>query len=363
MKKSGSTWLVAAVLSCLLNLGASPAVAYYPPLQATGSGSGSGVSLSVTLPSGGGIYASAGYPPGITVSSFTQHNGVMAWIYGDGSTFSVSSCTYDPFLKTFIFGNQVGPYTEVNQLKVQDGVVAFVAKEVSNTYAKFFYSTYDPAKGAWQNQSCLPISPETSANHQVITKDGVLAFYYTAEIAGIHTYNLEADIYDPVKGQWFSEFTIYNQEKIFGPDGIAIGNVNIANATLSYDWYIPVGGPLHYTYGYDLDQHKWLIGDPWSPVSTKPGAYFVAQPSSGSSPLWVWFTDMSIAGSSWNWQFGDGSTGTNRSPYHTFTHKGEFQVSQQISGANGSDTFSRTITVDYPKLKVSPGIFHLLLHH
>ncbi len=341
MKKFRSQWLVASFLGWLLALGPLPAGAYYPPLQATGSASGGGFSFSVTYPWGGGKSATGGYPPGVTVSNFTSHHGVMAWCLNSAGSYAVEYCTFDPFLDDFIFGREYGPFTEVTQLTVQDGVVAFVGKEISNTDSKFFYSTYDPAKGAWQNQSCLPISPETAINHDVITKDGVLAFYYETEIVtGKPDYNLEADIYDPVKGQWFSEFSGYSQEAIFGPDWIPIGNVSIANATISYDWFIPVGDPLPYKWSYDLKQHKWYEGQ----GLTKAGAYFVAQPSSGSSPLRVWFTDMSIGGTSWSWQFGDGGTSTSRSPYHSFTKNGIFPVTQEVTG-NGSDTYTRNITV------------------
>ena len=80
----------------------------------------------------------------------------------------------------------------------------------------------------------------------------------------------------------------------------------------------------------------------WDDITTAPVAHFVAQPNLGKKPLWVWFTDMSIAGANWNWNFGDSTSSTSRSPYHNFTSTGEFQVSQQISGPS---TYSQTITV------------------
>jgi len=102
--------------------------------------------------------------------------------------------------------------------------------------------------------------------------------------------------------------------------------------------------------------------NPWNHSPTKPLAYFVAQPNYGKKPLWVWFTDMSIAGANWSWVFGDNFYGIGRSPYHTFTSTGEFQVSQWISGPS---TYSQTITVLNTFMleggKSVPAMLHLLL--
>jgi PKD repeat protein len=87
-------------------------------------------------------------------------------------------------------------------------------------------------------------------------------------------------------------------------------------------------------------------------------AYFVAQPKIGSSPLWVWFTDMSIAGSAWNWNFADNSGSTNRSPHHTFVSPGTYPVSQQI---NGASNYTQPVIVGGPSVIKGKSLGHLLL--
>lgn len=335
MKKSWSTWLVASVLGCLLNLAASPGAAYYPPLQATGKGSGGLVSYNVAFPWGGSKSGSSTCPAGVTVSSFTQHNGVMAWIVGDGSTFSVKSCTFDPFLKAFVEGSQ-GYYTKVSQLKVNDGVVAFLAVSPSGTQVIGF-TTYDPDKGNW-------ISGErelanVSSFPDFLVKDGVVAW---VAIQGGETL-VEYSIRDPRASTWNVDGIRYYTSS--GVDSFVITNATVYWGRASTVWfagYQAYKNPTGTYYGG------------WGGMNvTTPLAFFIAQPYSGSAPLLVWFTDMSIAGTGWSWQ-GGGLTSANRSPYHTFNSSGQFQVSQQISGPNGKDTYSKTITIWYPMIKLRP---------
>ncbi len=338
VKMSWAICLATSALAWLLAFGASPAGAYYPPLQATGNGGGSGVSFSVTLPSGGKVSGSVGYPPGVTVSNFTQQNGVMAWIVQSGSTLSVAYCTFDPFLNTFVQGSQ-GYYQGVGQLEVNDGVIAFMAGLPSGNIV-MVYITYDPGNGGWQagSQEVASATLDYLVNQQGIV---VFGYYQWAGIKG--SAYVDYLIYDPDRSGWIKGS--YSQG----------GAVVMSLAVVDFQVKAQVGGSF-LSWGYDPGAGVWYYNAP-----TKPLAAFVAQPPAGSAPLWVWFTDMSIAGTGWNWQFGDGSTSTNRSPYHSFTSPGNFQVSQQISGPNGSDTCIKTITVNYPMGKSLPGIFHLLL--
>lgn len=61
----------------------------------------------------------------------------------------------------------------------------------------------------------------------------------------------------------------------------------------------------------------------------------------------------------WSWNFGNSSP--SRSPYHTFTSPGSYQVTQWISGPS---TYSQTIIVGNPitlKGKNLPAVLHVLL--
>ncbi|MFA5415133.1 MAG: PKD domain-containing protein, partial [Methanoregula sp.] len=59
-----------------------------------------------------------------------------------------------------------------------------------------------------------------------------------------------------------------------------------------------------------------------------PVANFSASPTSGTAPLTVRFTDTSTNSPTvWNWNFGDGSTATDRHPVHTYAVAGTYTVS------------------------------------
>ena len=68
---------------------------------------------------------------------------------------------------------------------------------------------------------------------------------------------------------------------------------------------------------------------------------FTADQTSGTPPLTVQFSDQSdVPGAtSWEWNFGDGTTSTLRNPSHTYTTGGFFDVSLTVTGNIGPLTF------------------------
>src|SRR5205823_13392990 len=58
--------------------------------------------------------------------------------------------------------------------------------------------------------------------------------------------------------------------------------------------------------------------------------------------LFVWFTDLSLGGTSWSWNFGDGATATGRTPYHVFNGLGRYSVVQTVAGANAAMSMAST---------------------
>lgn len=65
-------------------------------------------------------------------------------------------------------------------------------------------------------------------------------------------------------------------------------------------------------------------------------ADFTATPTSGALPLSVRFTDRSSGSpKSWFWDFGDGSTATQRSPTHVYTKSGVYSVGLMVTYWNG----------------------------
>ena len=326
MRRHWSASLNVAALGWLLALLVSPAWAYYPPLAATATSTDSTVTrqiydlkLQKTV-----IYTS--YYLANEVVDLKQQNGVIAWVTQLPSGYYVTCCVYDPSLKPANPGVQTpfqedtrGPFSSVTQLQVADGVVAYVAD------SEFRYATYDPAKKAWQMRS-WSAPGMIMQNPAVATKDGVVIFIYTA----IGNYWLWADIYDPKEGMWgFGGAIGYN-----GPNPFL--NIFITNATVNY----------HTTFaGIDFwDTFSYTIGQGWhGGGTTPPQAYFVARPASGPAPSWVWFTDMSIGASSWNWDFGDSSGTTSRSPHHTYTANGAYTATQSVN--SGASMFTKTISV------------------
>jgi PKD repeat protein len=71
---------------------------------------------------------------------------------------------------------------------------------------------------------------------------------------------------------------------------------------------------------------------------------FSANPTEGPTPLTVTFTDKSLgAPTTWNWDFGDGSTSTVQYPTHTFTVPGVYTVKLTVSLGSMSDTSSQVV--------------------
>jgi PKD repeat protein len=80
-------------------------------------------------------------------------------------------------------------------------------------------------------------------------------------------------------------------------------------------------------------------------------ADFSAIPLSGIAPLTVEFTDVSYGNiTAWLWDFGDGTTASERNPAHTYTSVDQYTVTLTVSGPGGTDTLTRTnyITVYEP---------------
>jgi PKD repeat protein len=70
-----------------------------------------------------------------------------------------------------------------------------------------------------------------------------------------------------------------------------------------------------------------------------PVANFTANPTSGSYPLTVTFTNISTGDiSSYNWNFGDGASSTLENPTYTYNSPGNYSVSLTVSGPDGNDT-------------------------
>jgi PKD repeat protein len=89
-----------------------------------------------------------------------------------------------------------------------------------------------------------------------------------------------------------------------------------------------------------------------------PDAEFIAETRQGDPPLTVRFRDFSSGRPlAWLWNFGDGTTSTEKDPVHTYTKEGYYTTSLHIANAFGSDSLTRPdhIIVGNPVPPVSPG--------
>jgi len=76
-----------------------------------------------------------------------------------------------------------------------------------------------------------------------------------------------------------------------------------------------------------------------------PVADFSASATSGNAPLTVQFTDLSQNAVAWSWNFGDGSTSTEKSPAHTFNSAGTYTVNLVTGNENGTSPTAKTATI------------------
>ncbi|PWR75016.1 PKD domain-containing protein [Methanospirillum stamsii] len=76
-----------------------------------------------------------------------------------------------------------------------------------------------------------------------------------------------------------------------------------------------------------------------TPAGYPPDAQFRGNPTSGTAPLSVSFTDLSTGSpTSWQWEFGDGGTSTQQHPEHTYNSPGEYTVTLTAVNAFGMST-------------------------
>jgi 40-residue YVTN family beta-propeller repeat len=81
-------------------------------------------------------------------------------------------------------------------------------------------------------------------------------------------------------------------------------------------------------------------------VPIRPVADFTSNVTSGKAPVTVAFTDKSLGmPTSWDWNFGDGATSTDKNPVHTYSTTGNYTVNLTASNENGIDSKLATIIV------------------
>ncbi|MDW3177834.1 MAG: protein kinase [Acidimicrobiia bacterium] len=88
---------------------------------------------------------------------------------------------------------------------------------------------------------------------------------------------------------------------------------------------------------------KWISVT--HPPAAAPVACFTANHTTVDVGDSVWFSNCSTDATTYEWDFGDGGSSTHTSPSHTFTSHGSYTVRLTANGEGGSNSTTRTITV------------------
>ncbi len=92
-----------------------------------------------------------------------------------------------------------------------------------------------------------------------------------------------------------------------------------------------------------------------APANVPPNAAFVANPTSGTAPQPVQFTDQSTGDiASWGWNFGDGGTSNEQNPSYTFNAPGDWTVILTVTGIDGTTTSTAQTTISITQAAVPP---------
>ncbi|MES2431553.1 MAG: PKD domain-containing protein [Bacteroidota bacterium] len=99
-----------------------------------------------------------------------------------------------------------------------------------------------------------------------------------------------------------------------------------------------------------------LVKTNYITVFSKPAVDFTSDVITGCYPLSVNFKDLSdaVSGtiSTWQWDFGDGTTSDQKSPEHTYTAAGNYNITLRVTNSNGCVT-----TIAKPAyIKISEGL-------
>lgn len=291
------------------------------------------------------------------------------WDFGDGTTSTTSD---DLFTHIFTTGSTPTDYT----------IMLVVTNECGTDTSYHTVTVVPNAVNAFFNtnvtQGCEPLTVDFTqftlggTNYSWDFGDGNTSTTYspshTFPTAGTYTVALMANdgcSFDTTEVQ----ITVHPSPQVsfsFAPDSVCINvpftftNTSPPLANVSWDFgdgnTSGLNNPTH-SYAASGNYTVTMTGTALSngcqastsavvPVSVNPVANFTATPIAGCVPLTVQFTDQSTNATYHQWDFGDGNTGTQLNPQHTFTSPGVYTVDLIVENANGcTDTLSQNITV------------------
>ncbi len=219
-----------------------------------------------------------------TWNDVTIVSGSLSDTHSDDDTYLVTRCSTADQKYSMIYTVDTD-YTPSDVSKI---TVEFQSKSSRSDTPSICYLQTKKADGTWQNQADWTITTddqswswETTAVSTYMGSDGTLSFMHCACPSGSSNYDISTDVM-----RWRLELT--------------------------------GGGPQ------------------------PPVADFSGNPTSGTAPLTVNFTDASSnSPTSWSWDFGDGGSSTAQNPSHEYTSAGDYTVSLTATNSGGSDTATK----------------------
>lgn len=85
-----------------------------------------------------------------------------------------------------------------------------------------------------------------------------------------------------------------------------------------------------------------------APPSNKPSAKFSISGYEVPTPCTITFINISSNASSYEWNFGDGSTSTLSNPTHTYTFSGSYLLRLKVTGPGGVDSVCKLMAIENP---------------
>jgi len=311
--------------------------------------SGSTVTYQVFDPGRGVFVTESANTPAGYISTPTAIGGVVSWLAGNTVYYRI----YDPRQgwigsSTTVSGTLLDPTSD-------SGIVSWLAV----TGKAIYFAVYDPINGMWK-QNAISNAGFTSISNPR-NSGGIIAWVADQTVWYVS--------YDPMTHMWVygnsgaagyvsdlevstgvaawlanntAYYVVYDVSRSAWRGGTGSGGFSttlaIANSTVS--WVAGTPG-ASYMAGYSYSSGAWTTG-----ISTPTHAGFLVTTTGGDAPLFVWFIDLSLGGSSWSWNFGDGNNATGRTPYHVFSGFGRFVVTQTIGGSGSSSSAFTNILTD-----------------
>lgn len=251
------------------------------------------------------------------VSNLIVSEGIVAWREQSGSGQRAGYAVYDG--ERGSWRRSEGFFkSAIEELRVRDGVIVWIQKPAMSL-SEVCYATYNPWTGTWSRQCTTASSSVTN----LWTEDGIVTW---SESSGGIQERVGVAAFDPETRAWVDARSLFGTLTV-GPDIVA--------------------GSVVYTLNGVSKTNGWIDGS-WEDSATLPQAGFRVNPDEGAPTLAVWLTDMSVAGSSLDWDFGDGSPPSSEpSVIHEYTEAGLFMITQTVFGVGGGqDQALATVKTD-----------------